>query len=440
MYPGIHNFSEIGKLNKVLLHRPGKELEALTPATLERLLFDDVPYLKIAQEEHDNFARVLRENGVEVVYYVDEVAKAIADPARQIQLVNDFLNISKIHAKGLRASMTSYLLNMPPKQMVAELIAGIKRSEVATKEATSLMDLVEDDYPFVSDPMPNLYFTRDPGACVGNGINIHRMHTPARKRESLLLKYMYLYNRDFATEENKQWYDLSDSYSIEGGDVLVLSKDIVAVGLSQRTTVSGAETFARNLLQNSGFKKVLAFDIPETRAFMHLDTVFTMVDYDKFTIHPEIEGPLSVYEMMLDEHGELKFAALKDELKDILALELKLPAVDLIRCGGGDLLAAQREQWNDGSNTLCIAPGRVITYDRNYVTNDGPAKRRGRQDRQQYARPLLRGLHTGHLRPRHHRRPTQSGTNNGQYPIPCGIDLSAIRSRWVSVWVTEIAL
>ena len=351
MYPGIHNFSEIGKLNKVLLHRPGKELEALTPATLERLLFDDVPYLKIAQEEHDNFARVLRENGVEVVYYVDEVAKAIADPARQIQLVNDFLNISKIHAKGLRASMTSYLLNMPPKQMVAELIAGIKRSEVATKEATSLMDLVEDDYPFVSDPMPNLYFTRDPGACVGNGINIHRMHTPARKRESLLLKYMYLYNRDFATEENKQWYDLSDSYSIEGGDVLVLSKDIVAVGLSQRTTVSGAETFARNLLQNSGFKKVLAFDIPETRAFMHLDTVFTMVDYDKFTIHPEIEGPLSVYEMMLDEHGELKFAALKDELKDILALELKLPAVDLIRCGGGDLLAAQR-----GSGTTARIP------------------------------------------------------------------------------------
>ena len=210
--------------------------------------------------------------------------------------------------------------------------------------------------------------------CVGNGINIHRMHTPARKRESLLLKYMYLYNRDFATEENKQWYDLSDSYSIEGGDVLVLSKDIVAVGLSQRTTVSGAETFARNLLQNSGFKKVLAFDIPETRAFMHLDTVFTMVDYDKFTIHPEIEGPLSVYEMMLDEHGELKFAALKDELKDILALELKLPAVDLIRCGGGDLMAAQREQWNDGSNTLCIAPGRVITYERNYVTNDLLAK------------------------------------------------------------------
>lgn len=369
MYPGIHNFSEIGKLNKVLLHRPGEELEALTPGTLERLLFDDIPYLKVAQEEHDAFAKVLRDNGVEVIYYVDEVARAIADPALQIQLVNDFLNISKIHSKGLRAALTSYLLAMPPKEMIAKLIAGIKRSEVATDKPSSLMDLVEDDYPFVSDPMPNLYFTRDPGACVGEGINIHRMHTPARKRESLLLKYMFLYNKSFAAPGNKMWYDLSDSYSIEGGDVLVLSRDIVAIGLSQRTTVSGAETFARNLLQNSGFKKVLAFDIPETRAFMHLDTVFTMVDYDKFTIHPEIEGPLGVYEMTLDKNGEMQFNALKEELKDILALELKLPAVDLIRCGGGDLMAAQREQWNDGSNTLCIRPGTVVTYERNYVTN-----------------------------------------------------------------------
>jgi len=370
MVEGIHNFSEIGKLNKVLLHRPGKELEALTPATIERLLFDDIPYLEVAQKEHDIFAQTLRDNGVEVVYYVDEVAKAISDPALQIQLVNDFLNLSKINAKGLRASMTSYLLDMSPKEMVAKLIAGILRKEVATKRATSLMDIANDDYPFVSDPMPNLYFTRDPGACVGNGINIHRMHTPARRRESLLLKYMYLYNQSFAAPGNKQWYDIDDNFSIEGGDVLVLSKDIVAIGLSQRTTVSGAENFARNLLQNSEFKKVLAFDIPKTRAFMHLDTVFTMIDYDKFTIHPEIEGPLALYEMTLDQNGELRFNALKDELEKLLALELKLPAVELLRCGGGDLMAAQREQWNDGSNTLCIRPGVVITYERNYVTNE----------------------------------------------------------------------
>ena len=369
MVTGIHNYSEIGKLNKVLLHRPGAELESLTPSTIERLLFDDIPYLKIAQEEHDRFAQVLRDNGVEVIYYVDEVGKVISDPVLQIQLVNDFLNLSKINSKGLRAALMSYLLARPPKEMAAKLIAGIRRSEVATARATSLMDVANDDYPFVSDPMPNLYFTRDPGACVGDGLNIHRMHFAARKRESLLLKYMFLYDRDFATMENKQWSDLSGTYSIEGGDVLVLSRDIVAVGLSQRTTVSGAEDFARNLLTDGQFKKVLAFDIPKSRAFMHLDTVFTMVDYDKFTIHPEIEGPLSVYEMTM-ERGELKFNAVKDDLSSILKKELNLPAVELLRCGDGDLMAAQREQWNDGSNTLCIAPGKVITYERNYVTND----------------------------------------------------------------------
>ena len=370
MIPGIHNFSEIGKLNKVLLHRPGLELEALTPSTMERLLFDDSPYLKVAQEEHDRFAEILRENGVEVVYYVDETAKALATPQLQQQLIEEFLDLSLITSEGMRNQLIEYLMGMDPKTMVTKLIAGIKKNEVPSETVQSLMDLIHDDYPYISDPMPNLYFTRDPGACVGNGINIHHMHTQERRRESLLLKYMFKYNRDFASVENMQWYDVEDDYSIEGGDVLVLSKDMVAIGLSQRTTIAGIECFAKNLLSNSEFKKVLVFDIPKSRAFMHLDTVFTMVDYDKFTIHPEIEGPLGVYEITLGAGGKLEFNAMKDELQNILAMELGLPAVELIRCGGGDLLAAQREQWNDGSNTLCIAPGTVITYERNYVSNE----------------------------------------------------------------------
>lgn len=370
MIPGIHNFSEIGKLNKVLLHRPGLELEALTPSTMERLLFDDIPYLKVAQEEHDRFAEILRENGVEVIYYVDEVAKALSTLELQEDLISEFLNLSRLTSEGMRYNLTSYLMSLDPKEMVTKLIAGIKKNEVPSDVVRSLMDIIHDDYPYVSDPMPNLYFTRDPGACVGNGINIHHMHTLERRREALLLKYMFKHNRDFATEENKQWYDVYDDYSIEGGDVLVLSKDMVAIGLSQRTTIAGIEAFAKKLLSGSTFKKVLVFDIPKSRAFMHLDTVFTMVDYDKFTIHPEIEGPLGVYEITLGSGDELKFNAIKDELQNILALELGLPAVELIRCGGGELLAAQREQWNDGSNTLCIAPGTVITYERNYVSNE----------------------------------------------------------------------
>ena len=373
MHPGIHNFSEIGKLNKVLLHRPGRELEKLTPGNFERLLFDDIPYLEVAQKEHDYFAKVLRDNGVEVCYYQTETAKALADAKIRENFVKEFVELSPIHSAARREEITEYLLSKDPESLVESCIAGIFTEEIRHLSKRSLIDVVEhdeDDANFASDPMPNLYFTRDPGACVGNGINIHHMSTPARRREALLLKYMTKYNRDFAFEDTPMWYDVYGKYSIEGGDVLVLSKDMVAVGYSQRTTLAGIESFAENLLKNSEFKKVLVFDIPKCRAFMHLDTVFTMVDYDKFTIHPEIEGPLGVYEITLGDNGELKFNAMKDELHKILALELGLPAVDLIRCGGGDLIAAQREQWNDGSNTLCIAPGTVVTYERNYVTND----------------------------------------------------------------------
>lgn len=369
MYPGIHNFSEIGKLNKVLLHRPGRELEKLTPNNFERLLFDDIPYLKVAQEEHDRFAQVLKENGVEVCYYQQETAKALADVEVRRNFVNEFVNMTKDFSESIREAVVEFLMAKEPEDLVATCIAGVFSDEIKATSG-SLFDIVKSEEVFALDPMPNLYFTRDPGACVGNGINIHHMSTPARRRESLLLEYMTKYNRDFAVENTPMWYEIDGKYSIEGGDVLVLSKDIVAIGFSQRTTLAGIECFAENLLRNSEFKKVLVFDIPKCRAFMHLDTVFTMVDYDKFTIHPEIEGPLGVYEVTLGKDGQLKYNAMMDELANILALELKLPAVDLIRCGGGDLVAAQREQWNDGSNTLCIAPGTVVTYERNYVTND----------------------------------------------------------------------
>ena len=370
MYPGIHNYSEIGKLNRVLLHRPGAEIEALVPDNLERLLFDDIPFLKVAQQEHDRFAEILRENGVDVIYYVDETAKALKDPKVKAEFLELFLNASHPNSIAVKEALFEYLMGMDEKQMVSKLIAGVKKDEELPAHTKSLVDYISISYPFYMDPMPNLYFTRDPGACIGNGINIHHMSTQARRRESLLLKYMFLHNRDFASEKDKLWYDYNDEYSIEGGDVLVLDKDTLAIGLSARTTASAIERFAENTLHQSTFKRVLVFDIPKSRAFMHLDTVFTMVDYDKFTIHPEIEGPLQLCEITLDKDGRAAFKSITDELDRILAKYLKLPAVKLIRCGGGDLMVAQREQWNDGSNTLCIAPGKVITYERNYVTNE----------------------------------------------------------------------
>lgn len=366
----VHNFSEIGKLNKVLLHRLGREIEALVPDNFERLLFDDIPYLKVAQEEHDIFAGLLRENDVEVVYYVEETAKALAEPKVKEDFIKRFVEKSDIYSEQVAEVLEDFLMKKEPLDVVKTAIAGIKKDEVDVGHPNSLAGYIAGGYPYYTDPMPNLYFTRDPGACVGEGVNVHHMSTGARRREALLLEYMYKYNKDFAPEGTKLWYDFDDQHCIEGGDVLVLSKDVVGIGLSQRTNAVGIESFAEKVLKGSTFDKILVFDIPKSRAFMHLDTVFTMVDHDKFTIHPEIEGPLQIYEVTLDRNGKSHFESMQDELEEILKKELKLPAVELIRCGGDDAMAAQREQWNDGSNTLAIAPGVVITYERNYVTND----------------------------------------------------------------------
>lgn len=370
MIKGVHNYSEIGRLNKVLLHRIGSEVDGLVPDNFARLLFDDIPYLKVAQQEHDRFADILKKNGVEVVYYVDEAAKALGKPDIKDRFIREMLDQSSFSSRGVKEAIYAYLIVMKPQQLVEKVISGIRKTELTDYTPKTLAEKIDEAYPFYMDPMPNMYFTRDQGACIGNGISIHHMSTATRRRESLLLRYMYEFNSDFAPAGTEKWYDYDDPYSLEGGDILVLSKEIVAVGLSERTTAAGIETLARNLLAGSDFKKVLVFNIPKKRAFMHLDTVFTMVDYDKFSIHPEIEGPLQLFELSLGAGGEIHLDSMTEDLASILAKELGLPAVKLIRCGGDDFMAAQREQWNDGSNTLCIAPGRVITYERNYVTND----------------------------------------------------------------------
>lgn len=371
MVQGINVYSEIGKLNRVLLHRLGREIEGLVPDNFERLLFDEIPYLEVAQKEHDCFANVLRENNVEVLYFTDEVILALEDAQVRREFIKEFLNDSDVFSSHALEAMEQYLMDMPVKEMVESIIAGIKKDDVHFKKTNSLADYINEEYPYYTDPMPNLYFTRDPGACIGNGVSIHCMKTKARKREALMLKYIYLYNKSFMPEGTECWYDYEGLSPIEGGDILVLSPQLVAVGLSQRTSADAIEILAERLLNhNNSFRKILVFEIPKCRAFMHLDTVFTMVDYDKFTIHPEIEGPLHIYEVTLDKERKPVFKSSKNELETILKRELKLPAVQMIRCGGSDRIAAQREQWSDASNTLAIAPGTVITYDRNHVTND----------------------------------------------------------------------
>lgn len=367
----LNVYSEIGKLKTVLLHRPGKEIENLTPDLMDRLLFDDIPYLKVAREEHDAFAKILEDNGVEVLYLEKLAAEALTDDKIKDDFINEFISEANIMGEKKKQIIKELLLGYDENiDMIDKMMEGIRKTDLPNYNATSLADMVELDYPFAVDPMPNLYFTRDPFATIGKGISLNHMRTVTRNRENLFAKYIFDYHPRFRDQSIPKWFDRSDATSLEGGDELVLSKDLLAIGISERTDAASIEKMAKNIFNaNESFKTVLAFHIPNKRAFMHLDTVFTMIDYDKFTIHPEIEGPLTVYAISKGMDSSIKIEKLRNELDKILAKYLGLEKVYLIRCGGGNAIDAAREQWNDGSNTLAIAPGEVVVYSRNHVTN-----------------------------------------------------------------------
>ena len=370
METGIHNTSEIGRLKRVMLHRPGGELENLMPEYLERLLFDDLPYLREAQREHDAFADCLRGQGVEVVYLTDLVVESITDDTVRQDLLRQFLAESGVEDQRTRDRLEEYLGEMPDREMVAAMMAGVRKSQLRDRGGSlgDYLSAAEDEYPFAVDPLPNLYFTRDPFATIGTGVSIHKMHTATRNRETLFGKFIFAHHPVYRNAP--QWYDRGETTSLEGGDILVLSPKVLAVGISQRTREDSIDTLAQTVLsQSKTFRKVLAFNIPKTRSFMHLDTVFTMVDYDKFTVHPNILSSITVFVMELDENGKMQIRQEDGRLEDILKEHLELDSVTLIPCGRGSEIDAAREQWSDGSNTLAIAPGEVVVYSRNYVTN-----------------------------------------------------------------------
>ncbi len=366
----INVFSEIGKLKTVLLHRPGKELENLMPDYLERLLFDDIPYLEQAQKEHDQFAELLVSKGIEVLYLEDLAAEALLNDEIKEKFVDQYLDEANIKSKTAKTKTKELLLALPTnRELIDKTMAGMQKVELPKFELSSLTDMVESDYPFVIDPMPNLYFTRDPFATIGHAVSLNHMYAETRNRETIYGQYIFDFHPRFAGKDLPRVYDRDDSTRIEGGDELVLSKDVLAIGISQRTDAASIEKMAKRIFaEKMGFKHILAFNIGEYRKFMHLDTVFTMVDYDKFSIHPEIEGELVVYSISEGKDG-LDIIREEDSLENILCKYLHIDKVHLIRCGGGNLTAAAREQWNDGSNTLTIAPGEVIVYDRNTITN-----------------------------------------------------------------------
>ena len=367
--------SEIKPLKKVLLHRPGNELLNLTPDTLENLLFDDIPYLPVAQEEHDQFARILKDNGVEVVYLEDLMTETL-DISSEIRdsFIKQFIYEAGVRTPKYRSLVYEFLSSITSnRRLVLKTMEGINIKEIVLEKAKrgkSLVDMIEPDSQFIVDPMPNLYFTRDNFASIGNGISLNKMYSVTRSRETIYAEYIFNYHPDY--KDVPKYFDRYNEYNIEGGDVLNLSDKVLGIGISQRTSANAIEMLAKSIFNDpdTSIETILAFNIPESRAFMHLDTVFTQIDYDKFTYHPGIMGSLKVFEIKKGEKEDdinvkSRSCSLERILEDYLGRD-----IILIPCAGGDMVSAEREQWNDGSNTLAIAPGVVIVYDRNSVTNE----------------------------------------------------------------------
>ena len=363
--------SEIGRLKVVLLHEPGEELHNLTPSKLDDLLFDDIPWLPLAKKEHQAFAQTFIDAGVKVVYLVD-LMKEVLDLSNDIRnaFIEQFVQEAHIRSNTLREVTIEYLKDIKDnKALVLKAIAGIKKTDLSSYKVRTLTDHVED-YLFVTDPIPNLYFARDPFASIGHGVSLNKMFSVTRSRETIFGEYIFKYHPLY--KDTPLYFSRYEDVNIEGGDIMILNKHVLIVGVSQRTRAEAVERLAKNLFFNNDtdFDAVLAFTIPNARTFMHLDTVFSQVDKNKFAIHQGCYEKLKIYRLTKDMNliNKLKVDFLDQKLEEVLESYINMPVI-LIPCGGGDTISGDREQWSDGSNTVAIGPGEVIAYERNDITN-----------------------------------------------------------------------
>lgn len=370
MKPFVQLNSEIGVLNTVVLHRPGLELEHLIPPYLEYMLSEDTPHVATAGKEHDAFAKLLRENGTEVLYLADLFLEVIQEESVRNAFIEEYCEKSPISSKDLKKAVREYLLDLPSELLRDVVLRGIMKRDLTGKAAKLLPLAIEEEYPFITDPLCGIYFTRDIGVCIGRGMLVSSMSMPFRQRETLLVHYIWQYHPSFRENQTPKWYDNSLGYGIEGGDVLVLSDRVLAIGYSERTSLGAVEALAHTLF-TQGYEKILLFHLPKNRRFMHLDVLFTMVDQNKFLITPALaSGQFAIYELSLGREGQIQAKLQNQPVKKVLAKALGLDEVIFISVGGGDVIYAPREHWNMGSNVLTIAPGKVVAYDRNDVTNE----------------------------------------------------------------------
>ncbi|MED5813790.1 arginine deiminase [Mycolicibacterium sp. 050232] len=356
--------SEVGTLRAVILHRPGPELQRLTPRNNDALLFDGLPWVAKAQREHDAFAAVLRSRGVEVLLLADLLTEALAHSgAARMHGISAAVDARRLGVP-LAQELSAYLRTLPPADLARILMAGMTFNEVPFHGAElSLVRLMHHGGDFVIEPLPNLLFTRDSSFWIGPRVAITSLALPARVRETSLTDLIYAHHPRFLGV--RRAYE-SRSAPVEGGDVLLLGPGVVAVGVGERTTPAGAEALARSLFDDDLAHTVLAVPIRQERAQMHLDTVCTMVDVDAVVMYPNIVDSLSAFTIHRTEAG----IQIDDEVPFVEAAATAM-GIEQLRVidTGLDPVTAEREQWDDGNNTLALAPGVVVAYERNSETN-----------------------------------------------------------------------
>lgn len=356
--------SETGTLRTVILHRPGAELRRLTPGNNDRLLFDGLPWVARAQEEHDAFAELLRSRGVEVVLLSDLLTEALQSGAARMQGIAAAVDARRL-GLPLVQELSAYLRGLQPAALAHVLMAGMTFAELPpdTRSDVSLVRLMHHGADYVIEPLPNLVFTRDSSIFIGPRVVIPSLALPARAREASLTDLIYAHHPRFTGV--RRAYE-SHTAPVEGGDVLLLAPGVVAVGVGERTTPAGAEALARSLFDDNLAEVVLAVPIEQKRAQMHLDTVCTMVDTDAVVMYANIVDTLSAFTIARTPDG----VKISDEAAfvDAAAAAMRIDKLRVIDTGL-DPVIAEREQWDDGNNTLALAPGVVVAYERNVRTN-----------------------------------------------------------------------
>ena len=353
--------SEVGRLRTVMLHRPGPELKRLTPRNNDKLLFDGIPWIGRAQDEHDAFAQALRDRDVEVLYLVDLLVETLGSADARARAIDDVLDSLHL-GDTLRDYLRTALADLDPEALAQVLTAGIRNDEVRGGFGLVTSLLAHDD--FLIDPLPNLLFTRDSSVWVRDRVAITSLAMPARARETQLTELIYTAHPRFAGTPRIHG---SHHEHVEGGDVLLLAPGVVAVGVGERTTPAGVERLARQLFADELAHTVLAVPIAQERATMHLDTVCTMVDVDKIVMYPNVADHLQACTVTQVEPGVLEVSG----AEPFLVAAAKAMEIDTLHQidTGLDPVTAEREQWDDGNNTLALAPRLAVAYERNVETN-----------------------------------------------------------------------